>query len=420
MQGTPAIKQEAPALVEFHCRVATASGQISEATYVAENEARLRSELEEKGLYLLSVQGKGGLNVGGLRFALPKRRKVPMSEFLVFNQELATLLRAGLPLVQSLDILRRRAPNPVFKASLDDIYDKVRSGTALSEAFEAQNLFSGVYTASLMAGEKSGSLEQVLRRYVAHIKVMLAVRGQVISALIYPAVLILLSIAVVSLIVFKVVPEFAEFYSGYGQGAQLPASTRFVVAVSTTLVSSGPFILLAIAGLVIGGLAWFRQPSERRRLHAAMLKLPFFGPLTRKLATAQVSRTLATLLAGGIPLVNALDIAAKSVQNRAIAEGLAVVAKEVREGSSLGVSLAKQHIFPHVAVEMVEVGESTGALADMLNSVADFYDEENTTTLTRFSNLVQPVLLIVMGVIIAFLLMSLYMPLFNLSSLKTT
>ena len=153
--------EEAPELVEFHCRVATASGQITESTYIAESEARLRLELEEKGLYLLSVQGRGGLKVGGFQFQLPKRRKIPMAEFLVFNQELATLLKAGLPLVQSLDILRRRVPNPLFKIALDDIYEKVRSGSSLSEAFEAQNLFSGVYTASLMAGEKSGSIEQV-------------------------------------------------------------------------------------------------------------------------------------------------------------------------------------------------------------------------------------------------------------------
>ena len=164
-------------------------------------------------------------------------------------------------------------------------------------------------------------------------------------------------------------------------------------------------------------MLWFRQPGQRKRLHAAILRLPYFGPLARTLATAQVSRTLATLLSGGIPLVNSLDIAAKSVGNQAIAEHLAIVAREVREGGSLGQALAERHVFPNVSVEMVEVGESTGALAEMLNSVADFYDEANETSLTRFSNLIQPVLLIVMGFVIAALLMSLYMPLFNLSSL---
>jgi len=374
-------------------------------------------ELEEKGLYLLSVHGRGGLKVGRFQLGLPKRRHVPMSDFMVFNQELATLLRAGLPLVQSLEILRRRVPNPVFKMALDDIYEKVRSGSSLSEAFEAQHLFSGVYTASLMAGEKSGSLEQVIRRYIQHIKVMLAVRSSVISALIYPAVLVCLSVGVVGMIVFKVVPEFGAFYAQYGD-AQLPISTRIVVSISNNLVNSAGVIVLTVGALVAAGLLWYKAPGQKKRLHSTMLRLPFFGPLARKLATAQVSRTLATLLSGGIPLVNSLDIAAKSVNNLAIADGLSVVARRVREGGSLATTLNEQHIFPHVAVEMVEVGESTGALADMLNSVADFYDEENQTTLTRFSNLIQPVLLIVMGVVIAFLLLSLYMPLFNLSNLR--
>jgi type IV pilus assembly protein PilC len=383
---------------------------------VAESEARLRLELEEKGLYLLSV--RGGVGVGGFKIRLPRRRAIPAREFIVFNQELATLLKAGLPLVQSLEILRKRVPNPMFKAALDDIYEKVRSGTSLSEAFEAQRLFSGVYTASLMAGEKSGSLESVIRRYIHHMKVLASVKSHVVSALIYPAVLIVLSIGVVGLIVFKVVPEFATFYQQYGENAVLPMSTRIVVAISQNLVGS--------AGLIIGGLLaaialtifWFRQPAQRKRLHAGILKLPYFGPLARKFATAQVSRTLATLLSGGIPLVNSLDIAAKSVGNQSIAEGLAVVARQVREGGSLAASLAERNMFPHVAVEMVEVGESTGALADMLNSVADFYDEENETNLQRFSSLIQPILLIIMGLVIAGLLLSLYMPLFQLSGLR--
>lgn len=403
--------------MEFHCRVATASGQITEATYVADSEERLRRDLEEKGLFLLSVRG-GGLRLGGRSIGLPQRRRVPTRDFLVFNQELATLLKAGLPLVQSLDILRKRSPNPTFRAALNDVHDRVRAGTALSEAFEAQGLFSGVYTASLMAGEKSGSLEQVIRRYVAHVKVLTAARTQVVSALIYPVILVVLSAIVVGLIVFEVVPEFAEFYAQFGRGASLPLSTRVVVAISNNLVGSAGVILTALVALAVAGVLWFRQPAQRRRLHATSLRVPYFGSLARRFATAQTSRTLATLLSGGIPLVNALDIAARAVGNLSIASHLDGVARQVREGSSLAGALGTHGIFPHVAVEMVEVGESTGALADMLNSVADFYDEENQTSLTRFSNLIQPILLIVMGLVIAALLLSLYMPLFQLSSLS--
>jgi type IV pilus assembly protein PilC len=403
--------------VEFRCRVATATGQITEGTYVADTEAGLRRSLEEQGLYVLSVKA-AGMRLGSLPLALPKRRRVPATDFLIFNQELATLLKAGLPLVQSLDILRRRLPHPTFRAAVNDIHDRVRSGTSLSEAFEAQQLFSPIYTASLMAGEKSGSLEQVLRRYVQHMKVLQAARTQVVSALIYPVILLLLSLVVVGLIVFQVVPEFAEFYAQF-QGAQLPLPTQIVVAISTNLVASAGLIFVTVVSLTAALIWWLRRPGQRRRIHAAMLKLPYFGPLARRFATAQVSRTLATLLYGGIPLVNALDISARSTGNRAIAGHLEAVAQEVREGSSLSGALAKRDLFPNVAVEMVEVGESTGALADMLTSVADFYDEENQTSLTRFSSLIQPVMLVVMGIVIAGLLLSLYLPLFELSSLSS-
>lgn len=403
--------------MEFRCRVATATGQITEGTYVADTEAGLRRSLEEQGLYVLSVKA-AGMRLGSLPLALPKRRRVPATDFLIFNQELATLLKAGLPLVQSLDILRRRLPHPTFRAAVNDIHDRVRSGTSLSEAFEAQQLFSPIYTASLMAGEKSGSLEQVLRRYVQHMKVLQAARTQVVSALIYPVILLLLSLVVVGLIVFQVVPEFAEFYAQF-QGAQLPLPTQIVVAISTNLVASAGLIFVTVVSLTAALIWWLRRPGQRRRIHAAMLKLPYFGPLARRFATAQVSRTLATLLYGGIPLVNALDISARSTGNRAIAGHLEAVAQEVREGSSLSGALAKRDLFPNVAVEMVEVGESTGALADMLTSVADFYDEENQTSLTRFSSLIQPVMLVVMGIVIAGLLLSLYLPLFELSSLSS-
>lgn len=403
--------------MQFRCKVTTAAGQVTQTTYAAESEHALRHDLEGKGLFVLALQPVGGVGVGRFSFRWPSRKKISSAEFLIFNQEMATLLRAGLPLVQSLDILRRRVQNPTLKAVLDDVYDRVRSGSALSDAFEAQGgMFTGIYHASLMAGEKSGSLETVLRRYVAHMKVLSSVRSRLVSALIYPMVLLALSAVVVALIVFKVVPEFAAFYAGFGS-AELPASTQMIVAFSTGIVDYVWLWLAAALVIFIGGGVWVRQPGQRRRLDSVMLRLPWFGPLSRKFSTAQVARTISTLLAGGIPLVNALDIASKSVGNRAVASDLDIVAKEVREGASLHESLTRRGTFPDVAVEMVEVGESTGALAEMLNSIADFYDEENDTSLTRFSNLVQPLLLVVMGIVIAGLLLSLYMPLFQLSSL---
>lgn len=402
--------------MEFRCRVSTATGQVQESTFSAESEERLRHELEEKGLFVLSIHRGVGASFGGFR--LPQRRKIPPTDFILFNQELATLLKAGLPLVQSLDILRKRVKVPLFKSVLDDVYDKVRGGTALSEAFEVHaDLFSGVYTASLLAGEKSGSLEQVLRRFVHHTKVIAAVRARTISALIYPIILMLLATVLVGGIVFKVVPQFAEFFDQMGHGAELPLATQILVGISTALVNKLWLIVIISAGLLLGAGAFMRQKGSKRRLDLLILRTPFAGTLARKFATAQVARTVATLLSGGIPLVNAVETAAKAIGNQAVAADLTEVARQVREGIGFGVALAKRSTFPDVAIEMVEVGESTGALAEMLNSVADFYDEENETTLTRFAGLVEPVLLIVMGAVIAGLVLALYLPLFRLSSL---
>ena len=402
--------------MEFRCRLGTPGGEIIEGVYVADSEARLRREFEEKGLYVLAIQQAGRRALAGIHLpALPTRRKVSGREFLVFNQELATLLKAGMPLVQSLDILRRRVTNAVFKAVLDDVHERVRSGSALSEAFEAHGaLFPGVYTASLLAGEKSGSLEAVLRRYVAYVKIVSSVKRKTISALVYPAILVVLSLAVVTIIVVKVVPEFGAFYNQFGK--ELPLSTRAIVAVSAFVTTYYYLILATIAGVALAFYAWIKQPGQRRRLDRLILRVPMVGPIAQKFSTSQGARTLATLLGGGIPLVNALEVTSRSLANQHMAGELTVAAQQVREGRSLAAAMQDSGVFPDVAIKMVEVGESTGALQEMLNSLADFYDEEIDTNLGRFITIIEPALLVIMGVVIAGLLLSLYLPLFNLSS----
>ena len=402
--------------MEFRCRLGTPGGEIFEGVYVADSEARLRREFEEKGLLVLAIQQAGRRALAGIHLpAMPHRRKVPSREFLVFNQELATLLKAGMPLVQSLDILRQRVTNPVFKVVLDNVYERVRAGSALSEAFEAHGaLFPGVYTASLLAGEKSGNLEQVLRRYVSYVKVISGVRRKTVSALVYPAILVALSLVVVTVIVVKVVPEFGNFYNQFGK--ELPLSTRFIVGLSNFVTSYVLLILAAIVLLAAAVMWWVRQPGQRRRLHRLILTVPAMGPLAQKFSTSQGARTLATLLGGGIPLVNALEVTARSLGNQHMAAELLTAAQQVREGRSLAGTLQASGAFPDVAIKMVEVGESTGALQEMLNSLADFYDEEIDTNLGRFVTIIEPALLVVMGIVIAGLLLSLYLPLFNLSS----
>ncbi len=402
--------------MEYRCRLGTPGGEVIEGVYVADSEARLRREFEEKGLYVLAIQQAGRRALAGMQLpALPRRRKVASREFLVFNQELATLLKAGMPLVQSLDILRQRVASPVFKGVLDDVYERVRSGSALSEAFEAhQGLFPGVYTASLLAGEKSGNLEQVLRRYVSYVKVVSGVRRKTVSALVYPAILVALSLVVVTVIVVKVVPEFGNFYNQFGK--ELPLSTRFIVSLSNFVTTYFLVIVTAIVLAAVGFWAWVKQPGQRRRLDRVLLRVPMLGPIAQKFSTSQGARTLATLLGGGIPLVNALEVTSRSLSNQHMAAQLTNSAQQVREGRSLAATLQDSGSFPDVAIKMVEVGESTGALQEMLNSLADFYDEEIDTNLSRFVTIIEPALLVIMGIVIAALLLSLYLPLFNLSS----
>ena len=402
--------------MEFRCRLGTPGGDIVEGVYVADSEARLRREFEEKGLYVLGIQRAGRAALGS--FKLPRRSRISTREFLVFNQELATLLKAGMPLVQSLDILRQRVANPLLKTVLDDVYDRVRAGSSLSEAFESHgSLFPGVYTASLLAGEKSGSLEQVIRRYVAYVKIVSGVKRKTISALVYPAILLLLSCIVVGIIVLRVVPEFGAFYNQFGK--DLPLSTRMIVSFSNF---AGTYFFLMLFGAIaaaVAFVAWLRKPGHRRRFDQWVLSIPMLGGIAQKFATSQAARTLATLLGGGIPLVNAIDVAARSISNQYMAYQLTQAAQQVREGRSLAASMLQSGAFPDVAIKMVEVGESTGALQEMLNSLSEFYDEEIDTNLTRFITIVEPALLVIMGIIIAALLLSLYMPLFNLSSMVT-
>jgi type IV pilus assembly protein PilC len=254
----------------------------------------------------------------------------------------------------------------------------------------------------------------VIRRYVAYVKVVSGVKRKTISALVYPAILLALSIVVVSIIVLRVVPEFGSFYEQFG--AELPLSTRIIVAVSNFAGTYFFLVLLTIAAAALAFWMWLKRPGSRVQFDRWILRIPSLGSIAQKFATSQAARTLATLLGGGIPLVNAIDVAARSIQNRYLAHELQTAGQQVREGRALASAMADSGAFPDVAIKMVEVGEQTGALQEMLNSLADFYDEEIETNLGRFITIIEPALLVIMGIVIAALLLSLYMPLFQLSN----
>jgi type IV pilus assembly protein PilC len=399
--------------MDFHCRLVSPTGEVTEGVFAADSESRLRHDFEERGLHVLALEPRGVL--GRWSFALPRRRRIPVREFLEFNQELATLLKAGMPLVQSLDLLRASIKDPVFRPVMDAVHDRVKAGTSLSDAFEEHGaLVPRVYTASLLAGERSGSLETVLRRYVAYARLVGAVRRKTLSALLYPAVLVTLAFVVIAIIVLKLVPAFSDFYGSFH--AELPLATRVIVQVSTFVSSNILFVLVGLGIVAASVYTWMKRPGQRLKLDGALLSVPWIGQIARKFAVAQLARTLATLLGGGIPLVHALEVASRSIGNQYVAQQLDGMAQDVREGQSLAATMSARDVFPDVAIKMTEVGEATGALGDMLNSLAEFYDEEIATNLERFVTLVEPILLITMGIVIAGLLLALYLPLFQLSS----
>ena len=400
--------------MEFHCRLGTPTGEVLEGVYVAEDEAKLRQQLEDKDLYVLSLRQRRFLSRSVL--SLPRRRRIGTREFIVFNQELAALLKAGMPLAQSLDILRERTEHPVLKSVLEDVYDRVRGGMTLSSAFEAQgDLFPGVYNASLLAGEQSGDLEEVLRRYIAYARLITGVRRRTISALIYPGILLVMSLVVVAIILLFVTPQFAGFYEDLGK--ELPLITRLMMASSSFV---GQNVLPIVSALVTVGLlgrVWLKQPGRRVLLDRWVLKVPTVGRIVGEFATSQLARTLAMLLRGGLPLVNALDVASRSISNQHFGAALSRISGDVREGQPLWASMSARDLFSPVAIKMVEVGESTGALQDMLTSLADFFDDEIETVLERFLTILEPLLLIIMAVVIAGLLLALYWPLLQLGAI---
>ena len=393
--------------MEYVCKVGTPAGEVLERTFVAPDEASLRAELEQQGYYLFGVRRGFRLGEMGIR-----KRRVDRSVLLIFGQELAALLKAGLPLYQSLDVMLERQRDPVFRASLNTIRDRVKSGMSLSEAFKAEgDLYPPMFSASLVAGERSGSLETVLRRFVQYMRLTQTLRKKAVSAAIYPLFLIGMMVGLVVVLVVFVIPKFKSFYEGLD--AELPLATRILLAISSAVASNLLWIVLGLA-LGIGALVtWVRRPGSGVAIDRALLRIPHVGSMMRMYATGQLMRTLSTLLAGGLPLLNALEVAAASVGNRAMAAAITGATPQVREGKSLTVALESTGMLENLPLEMVKVGEQTGALADMLNAIAEFYDEELETRLATTLALVEPVMLVLMAVIVAGMLLAFYLPLFQ-------
>jgi len=387
-------------------------GRVLEQVENGPSQEDVRERFSQQGFLVYWVKPRGILAGGSL--SLHRRRKVKLDEFVIFNAQFLTLIKAGLPILTSLDLLLKRQKSPVFRAVLENVRDRVRSGELLSDAFLAQGLFPRIYTTTLLAGEKSGNLEEVLTRYIAFQRVASAVRRKLLASLVYPALLVSGVILILTVLLNFVIPKFQALFADFG--AELPRITVFTLTVGTAVRNYFFIIFPAIFAALFVMWRWSKSESGSQRLDRIRLALPLVGSIWLKYQVGMFSRMLSTLLAGGIPLMPALQTAADSMQSRLISSATMKAAEKVREGSPLALSLEEAGVFPGLAVEMIEVGESTGALPAMLNSVADFYEEDVQTALVAALSLIEPVILIFMGAIVAFVLISLYLPIFSLGA----
>jgi type IV pilus assembly protein PilC len=398
-------------MAEYLLKYADPRGQIHQQVTQAGSEKELRDRLSQQGFLIYSIKARNAASAsGGL---LGGRKKLNLEKFLIFNQQFVTLIRAGLPILKGLDLLSERLTDPKLGPHIKAVRDEVRNGTLLSEAFRQQGVFPKIYVTSVMAGEKSGSLVEVLDRFIIYQKLALAVRKKIKASLVYPCVLILLVICLMVFLVTYVVPTFATLYAS--MNATLPAMTTFLIGLGTFARN---YILVGFGALVAAFVAfrwWARRDKARETVDRLKLKIPTFGDIWLKYQVAQLSRILSTLLTGGIPLVQAMETAADSLNTPLLRHAVEGAGKSVREGQPLSASLKSTKIFPGLALDMIEVGESTGALPQMLNSVAEFFEEDVNNRMQVALSLIEPAIMIVMGSFVAFVLIALYLPIFSLA-----
>jgi type IV pilus assembly protein PilC len=398
-------------MAEYNVRLADERGHLLEQVEQGGSENEIRDRFAAQGYLVYSVKQRGILAGEG---GLPRRRAIKSEQFLIFNQQFLTLIHAGLPIIQALELLMKRQRNPYFRSILHNVRDRVRGGELLSQAFEAQKTFPKVYTTTILAGEKSGNLEEVMARYIAFQRLSVSFRKKLTASLVYPILLVAMLMVMMVFLITYVVPQFANLYRQLD--TPLPGMTMIMLAIGTHAQQYGPYIGLA---LIVAGFflwRWMKSDAGSTYVDRVKLKIPLAGDIWLKYQVAIFARMLSTLLAGGLPLVPALETSSESMQSRLIAHGIDGATLRVREGQALAKSLEAQKVFPEMSVEMIEVGESTGALPAMLNSVAEFYEEDVQTALATAMALIEPVILVVMGVVVAFVLISLYLPIFSLGA----
>ncbi len=397
-------------MTEFVCKVGDTTGRVFQQVETAQSEAEARQKLAERGFFVFSVRMH--FDLLSQFSGAARERKIRPADFLIFNQQFSTLIKAGLPILKALELLAERAAAPRLRPVLQDVRQRVRDGALLSEALAAQGSFPPVYITAISAGERSGNLTGVIDQYISYLRVSTGFRSALLTALIYPAILVATVILVLSYLVTYAMPQFAKLYQDLG--VPLPAMTQLMLNMAVPLRNYF-FVFAGVAVFLVAAVfLWTRTLDGALAIDRLKPKIPVVGDIWLKGEIAQFLRTLSTLLAGGTPLVSALQTSSAAIGSRLIATSVARASERVREGKSLSESLAETRLIPPLALEMIEVGEASGALSAMLTSVAEFYEEEVSTRLQRTLIWVTPAILVIMAVVVGFILISLYLPLFSL------
>ena len=381
---------------------------------VADNREALRQILRREQVTLTSVKEKGR------EIGIPKiggRKKVKSKELSVFTRQFSVMIDAGLPLVQCLDILAQQQDNKYFQRILLQVRQDVEEGSTLATAMARHpRVFDQLYANMVEAGETGGILDLILQRLSTFIEKIVKLKRDIISAMIYPSAVILLAIVAVAVIMVVVIPQFQNIFLGLlGPGEQLPLPTRIVVGISNFLAGwGGLIILVSIIGIVVAVRFYYKTPGGRKNIDWVLLKVPVLGDIFRKIAVARFSRTLSTLLSSGVPILQSLDITAKTSGNVIIEEAITKVRSGVERGESFVDPLKATEVFPHMVAQMIGIGEQTGALDAMLGKIADFYEAEVDSAIANLLTLMEPLLIGFLGVTIGSIVISMYLPLFTL------
>lgn len=404
-------------MAEFICRLGTPSGEVVTRVVEASGIVDARTRLESEGFKVFKVatsdEGLSSVfSIGG-----GKKGRVKQGDFLLFNQQFSALLRAGIPVLQAIGLLKTRTASANLRVVLSDVEEKIRSGVPLSDAFEAQGIFPRIYTASILAGEKSGALDDVLARFVTYLKRSVGISRKLRGALAYPAFLLLASTLMIAFLTFYIVPRMSDLFRGLSANRPLPTITLVVLSISTTIAHNiwwlGPLII--IVGLSL--FFWLRTANGRLILHKVLLRIPVGGQLIRNMATAQLTRSMSTLLSGGITVPDSWDIASQAITNLELRRRSQGVLPLIREGRGFTDSLEQAKWIPELGLDMVGIGEKSGSLREMLDEVASFYDSEAEVRLEQLTTLLEPLILVFMAGIVVVILLAIYLPIIQTISM---